>query len=197
MRKQEFLKELKRQLSGLPKDDIDNRLEFYSEMIDDRMDEGKSEEEAVAEIGDVDSIVTDIAKDTPFVKLIKEKVTPKRAIKPWEIVLLVLGFPLWFPLVVTGITLCAVGYFLIWVLDLVSFAVELSLAAAAVGGGVIFAAYLADGVTNYMPLGVGIMGLGGAFIFYWVCVAMTKGTIKLSMRITTKIKAAFIKKGRN
>ena len=198
MRKEEFLNELRKKLAGLPKDDVDSRVEFYSEMIDDRIEEGKSEQEAIAEIGNVDDIVNDIAKDTPFVKLVKEKVKPKRALQTWEIVLLVLGFPLWFPLAVTGLSLCLVGYFLIWVFDLVACAVELALGASGIGGLVVFFASLGNaGSTNMMALGIGLIGFGGAFIFYWVCVAMTKGTFKLSMKITNKIKAAFIRKGRD
>ncbi len=198
MRKEEFLNELRKKLAGLPKDDVDSRVEFYSEMIDDRIEEGKSEQEAIAEIGNVDDIVNDIAKDTPFVKLVKEKVKPKRALQTWEIVLLVLGFPLWFPLAVTGLSLCLVGYFLIWVFDLVACAVELALGASGIGGLVVFFASLGNaGSTNMMALGIGLIGFGGAFIFYWVCVAMTKGTFRLSMKITNKIKAAFIRKGRD
>lgn len=40
MSKQEFLAELRKALSGLPQGDIEDRLTFYSEMIDDRMEEG-------------------------------------------------------------------------------------------------------------------------------------------------------------
>ena len=47
MRKQEFLTELRKGLSGLPQDDIEERLSFYSEMIDDQIEEGLAEEEAV------------------------------------------------------------------------------------------------------------------------------------------------------
>ena len=45
MRKQEFLAQLRKALSGLPQDEIEERLTFYGEMIDDRMEEGLSEEE--------------------------------------------------------------------------------------------------------------------------------------------------------
>ena len=58
MNKQEFVERLRKGLSGLPQDDIEERLTFYSEMIDDRMEEGLSEEEAVGEIGSVDDAVT-------------------------------------------------------------------------------------------------------------------------------------------
>ena len=58
MNKTEFLERLGERLSGLPQEDIDERLGFYGEMIDDRMEENLSEEEAVAQIGSMDDIVS-------------------------------------------------------------------------------------------------------------------------------------------
>ena len=37
MNKREFLARLRKGLSGLPQDDIDEHLAFYSEMLEDRM----------------------------------------------------------------------------------------------------------------------------------------------------------------
>ena len=73
MSKQEFLTQLRKELSFLSKDDLEERLTFYSEMIDDRMEEGLSEDDAVNDIGSVDTIVSQIVSDTPLIKLIKEK----------------------------------------------------------------------------------------------------------------------------
>ena len=61
-----FLDELRRRLSGLPQSDLDERLLFYSEMIDDRMEDGLTEEEAVAGIGSVDEIVEQIMAEIPL-----------------------------------------------------------------------------------------------------------------------------------
>ena len=47
MKKDEFLSELKSRLNGLPKEDIDERVSFFEEAIDDRMADGLSEEEAI------------------------------------------------------------------------------------------------------------------------------------------------------
>jgi uncharacterized membrane protein len=47
MTKQEFLDRLAKKI---PKDEREERLAFYSEMIDDRMEEGMTEAEAVASI---------------------------------------------------------------------------------------------------------------------------------------------------
>ena len=56
MTKNEFISRLRTRLSGLPKDEIEERLAFYSETIDDRIEDGLTQEEAVADLGDVDDI---------------------------------------------------------------------------------------------------------------------------------------------
>ncbi len=197
MYKNEFLTELRNRLQGLPQDDLDNRINFYEEMINDRMDEGKSEEEAVAEIGSVEEVVTQIASETPLLKLVKEKAKPKRALKVWEIILIILGFPLWFPLLITAFVLCLVAYILIWTLVIVVYSVELSFIVSSLAGLVVFFAYLFAGQFNLIPLAVAVMSAGGGVLLYFGCTEVTKLTIKLSKNIVLKIKTAFIRKGKN
>lgn len=81
MNKNEFLVQLRKKLSGLPQDDIEERLIFYSEMIDDHMEEGLSESEAVSAVGDIDEIVKQAIADVPLAKLAKERIRPKRCLK--------------------------------------------------------------------------------------------------------------------
>ena len=50
-------------------------------MIDDRIEDGLSEEEAVGEIGPVDSVVSQIIADTPLPKLVKERVRSNRSLR--------------------------------------------------------------------------------------------------------------------
>ena len=95
MSKQEFLAELRKGLSGLPQDEIEQRLTFYSEALEDRMEEGLSEEEAVSAIGTIDEIVQQIIADIPLSKIAKERIRPKRHLKVWETILLALGSPIW------------------------------------------------------------------------------------------------------
>ena len=66
MNKPEFLEALEKRLSGLPLEDIEKSKEYYSEMIDDRVEEGLSEEEAVEALGDIESIVSEIFSTTPL-----------------------------------------------------------------------------------------------------------------------------------
>ena len=67
-------------------------LDFYREAIDDRMDSGLTEQEAVADLGSPEEISNQILAETPLPKLIRAKVTPSRTLKAWDIVLLVRGF---------------------------------------------------------------------------------------------------------
>ena len=57
MNKQEFLSELKNRLAGIPQKDIDQTIEFYEELILDKMEEGQLEEEAIASLDSIDEIV--------------------------------------------------------------------------------------------------------------------------------------------
>ena len=194
MTKNEFLSSLRSKLQGLPPADIDERVSFYEEMIDDRIDEGESEESAVAEIGNVDDIVMDIAKDTPLVKLVKEKIKPKRRIKAWEIVLLAAGFPLWLPLAIVALVLIFVFILLVWVMVIVTYSIEIAFAGSSIAGAITFAAYFMHGELNWTALGASVMCAGAAFLFVFACIGATKGSVNLSKRIITGIKMLFFKK---
>ena len=76
MTKIEFLLSLNNRLSGLPQNDVHERLNFYSEMIEDRIEEGLSEQEAVMAVGSVDKIVAQIVADIPVTRSANEKTNP-------------------------------------------------------------------------------------------------------------------------
>ena len=57
MKKLEFIKELRSRLKGYPKDVVDNAVNYYSECIDDAVEDGRNEEEAVRALGSMDEIV--------------------------------------------------------------------------------------------------------------------------------------------
>lgn len=77
---------------------MEERLMFYSGLLDDQMEEGLSEEEAVAAAGPVEEIVRQTISDTPLTKIVKERIRPKRRLHAGELVLLVLGAPIRLPL---------------------------------------------------------------------------------------------------
>lgn len=195
MLKYEFLTALREQLVGLPKEDIEERISFYEEMINDRMDEGKTEEEAVAEIGTVDEVVKEIAGDTKLVKLVKEKMTPKRSLRGWEIALIIGSFPFWLPIVIVSLVLALVGFILIWTLVIVAYTVETSLWVGSALSGISFIMTFVNGEPNFMMLGMSVMALGGAILMIFGCYGATKLTIGLTKRMMIGIKSAFIRRG--
>ena len=195
MTKEVFLNSLREKLVGLPPEDIEERIAFYSEMIDDRIDEGKSEEGAVADIGTIDEVVESIAQETPLSKLVKHKIKPKRSLKAWEIVLLILGFPLWFPLCLVGLVLLLVALLLLWIFVLVVYVIDFSLAVGSFGSLIVFFAYLFNGTFYLLPLGASILCAGAGVLMVFPCIYITKGTIKVHKSLFTKIKTSFIKKG--
>ena len=64
MKKAEFLALLRERLADFSNEDAEKSAAFYSEMIDDRMEEGMTEEEAVAALGNLDDIVRSIRQET-------------------------------------------------------------------------------------------------------------------------------------
>lgn len=196
MNKEQFLNELRSRLSGLPQAELEERLSFYAEMIDDRVEDGLTEEEAVAGIGSVDEIVEQILDEVPLSALVKEKVRQRRAMKLWEIILIVLGFPIWFSLLIAAFAVVLSLYISLWAIVISIWAVDLSLAACAVGGVLSAVWYLIRGnpSTAFFILGAGLLCAGLAVLLFYGCVALTKGMIWLTKKMILGIKAMFVGK---
>lgn len=194
MGKEEFLAKLRKGLSGLPQEDIEERLIFYREMIEDRMEEGLSEEDAVAAIGDVDKIIAQIITDTPISKLAKEKLKSRRTMKSWEIVLLVLGFPVWFPLLIAAAVVMLSLYVVVWSVMVSLWAVELALAFCAVYG--IIGGFIAsvNAPVGFALVGAGIACAGLAILLFLGCKAATKGIWLLTKKMALALKRFFLSK---
>jgi len=192
MTKFEFLSLLREELAGLPEDEINSRLSFYEESINDRMDEGKSEEEAVAELGYVSDIVSQIAKDTPFFTIVKDKVKPKRRLSTLEIVLISVTFPIWLPLLITILALIPVFYLVFWIIGLIPSITCVSSYLFGLAGIFTFFVAIFSKNANAFELGLGIAGLGIGTMLIPASIYSIKGMIKLTALIILKIKTAIM-----
>lgn len=196
MSKQEFLTQLRKGLSGLPQNDIEEHLMFYNEMIEDQMEDGVSEEEAVSAIGSVDEIVAQVVAETPLVKIAKERIKSKRRLRAGEIVLLVLGSPIWLSLGIAAIAVIFSLYILLWAAIVCLWSVFASFAACSVGGAtacVIFAVG-GNGASGVAMLAAGVICAGLAIFMFYGCKAATKGAFMLAKKMAIRIKNCFIKK---
>lgn len=196
MTKMKFLLSLNDKLSGLPKDDIEERLNFYSEMIDDRMEDGLSEEDAVFAVGSVDKIADQIFGDIPFAKIAKEKMRPKRKLRVWEIVLLVLGSPIWISLIVAVFAVVLSLYVSLWSVIISLWAAFASVvacapAAVALGIGLIVGEKLLLGIAM---VGAGLVCAGASVFFFFGCKGATVGILLLTKKMALAVKKCFVGK---
>ncbi len=196
MNKQEFLSQLEGRLSGLPKEDISERLLFYSEMIDDRIEEGLSEEEAISEVGSIDEIVSETVSNTPLSKIVKENVKPKRALRGWEIALIIAGSPIWGSLLIAFSAVILALYITLWALIVALWAVEISFIASALACAAIGTVFIIRGepITGALAVGSGLVMAGLSIFLFFGCIAASKGVVKLTKKIALGIKSIFVGK---
>ncbi|MBQ9861528.1 MAG: DUF1700 domain-containing protein [Clostridia bacterium] len=182
MNKQEFLTQLRQELSGLSREDIEERLTFYREMIDDRTEEGLSEEEAVAAVGCPKEIARQILADAP------KKADSKRRLKTGEIVLLVLGAPLWLALGIAAVAVILSLYVSLWSIVISLWAVFGSLIACAFAGALAGLGFALGGYTfsGVAMIAAGIVCAGLSIFTYYGCKAATKGLVMLTKRCFVK-----------
>ena len=186
MTKREFLSSLRAYLAHLPQAEADERIRFYAEMIDDRMEEGLSEEEAVAAVGTAEEVAAQIAEDIPFAKIAKECIKPKRRLAAWEITLLVIGSPIWLSLLIAAVSVVLSLYLTLWAV-FASF-VACGVCGIAVGIGTVI---WGDLLVGSALLGAGLM-FGGLTIFlFFGCRAATKGMVRW---LAAGIKRCFLRK---
>ena len=107
MNKLQFLNQLRQLTASLPKDEAEKYVEYYSEMIDDAIEEGGTEEEAVASMGTPEEIKAYIkensgghSKTTEYPKTSQYVPQQNKSNKlpVWAIVVLICCFPIWLPI---------------------------------------------------------------------------------------------------
>lgn len=195
MNKQEYLEAIRSRISAMPADDVNRFMDYYSEMIDDRVEDGLSEEEAVADMGSPDAAVEQILEDMPLTKLVKEKIKPKHELKAWEVVLIVLGSPVWIPLLITALVLLLTLWIVAFALLISFYAVVLSFVAAGIGGLICaIPLFIANSpYTAVLMLGAALIGIGIAILFVVSVKTVTVGIFKVCKASVNGIKRMFVK----
>ncbi len=197
MSKNEFLYELRINLAGLPAAEIAKSVDFYAEMLEDKIESGMSEADAVACLGAPDRVAKRILSEIPLAKLVKERIKPKRRLCLWEIILIVLGAPLWISFGAVTFAVVISVYAVLWSLAAVAFATVVSFAAGCILGIVSFPFYFATANVGgaIFLLGCGCV-CGGIAIFGLLgSIKFTRGMATLSKSILLLIKRAFVGKG--
>ena len=204
MTKLEFISELYNKLSDMPVSEIDERVNFYSEMIEDRIEEGLSEEEAVAAVGSVDEVADQIkAEIASEEKTIEQKKTdeqikpenPKAKRSALEITLLVLGAPLWISLLAALFTVAISLIASVWAVVGSLLCVFASFCATALYGIIFGIAWMLSGkaLAGLALFGCGLLLAGLAILSFFGC----KALIDLCVQFTKRLVLWLFKRKRN
>ena len=96
MKARRFLKELSRRLAPMPKAERERTVSFYQELIEDYMEEGMTEEQAVAKLGSTEQVANGVLEEY-YEKVSQATIKQGKKQKlPWAAILLViLSFPIW------------------------------------------------------------------------------------------------------
>ena len=195
--KMQFLQAVREKTVHLPLSEVNRLLEYYNEMIDEAVEEGLSEEEAVDRLGTWEEICAQIEEfrtsEPVLTEPIKEDFTeepqnpipdkkPKKRVSlpVWAIVLLILTSPVWGAIVLSlGIAVFAVVASLVVIggaLVVSLFAVVLSLAVVGVVGipAAVVLFFTGSIATGLLSLGGGLVCGGFAILGWFMCIAFAK-----------------------
>lgn len=192
MSKAEFLEQLRNGLSGCPEQEKEERIAFYDEMISDYIEEGLSEDEAVAKVGDPREIAAGIMADLPLAALVKERIKPGRKLRAGEIVLIILGSPVWLAFVIAAIAVIFSIYVALWSVVVAVYAADLAFAVTAICAPVYGLFTLS--ASGMMMIGIGVFSAGAAIALFVGCIKFTGVMVMLTRRMFRGIKSLFIKK---
>ncbi|MBP5554616.1 MAG: DUF1700 domain-containing protein [Lachnospiraceae bacterium] len=199
MLKQEFLSQLRTGLEAASIEDIDECIDYYDEMISDRIESGISEENAVAQMESVESIISNYKLEKPVTKLIMDKVQKSHEEAKGKgkgtlwIVLAIIGFPIWLPILIVIFVLLFTLYIVLWSIVIAIFSVLVALGATAICGLFTFILMF----TGFTPWSLGLFALGAALFTGGLAVLLWHPIWSLCKAVAGMIPSIFrkIKKG--
>ena len=182
MKTEEFLKELQLKIKQLPADEKKRILDFYQEMIEDRIENGEKEEQIIEEFGSADTLAQ---------KILEESNSPAPPQKfQWKNLsvgvkaLLIAGSPVWIIFVLTGFILYLVG----WILAAVFYIVPAVFAIFAVGGvGSGIYLLFTNPSVGAIQMGIGLTSIGLTLLFYYSARAFSKKYLSFSRFLMKKL----------
>lgn len=184
--KQMFLVELERKIpKDVPLEEKDTFLAYCSEMIQDLIEDGYSEEEAIFKLGNPDSLIYDNFESWFVVK--EQQVSRKTM--PFLVIITILGFPLWGSLLLAAILVILSGYIVLWCVPFITGSLAFAGVIGGVGASVTSLIALQDGafigITQF-GVGIALFGLGLIFtiLTYKISSIFLRGTSIFTKKIT-------------
>ena len=199
MTKEQFIKELKDALSSLPESEAEECVNFYKEMIDDRMEEGLSESDAVMAVGDVNKIASNkLAEELetePPKRFGEQK--PKKEGKRSGLnkSALAVGSPLWLTVAILLLVCAFAIYVSIWAVLISLWASFISFAIASLGAAILIVpSFFESNLSGCFMLSAALCCFALAIFSFFVCRVLTKYAIIFTKKSLIFTKKLFTKK---
>ena len=198
MSRDAFIGELRHRMAGLPQETVERTVEYYGELIADSVEDGLTEEEAVARLGSLEEIVASVVKDTPLTQIVETRIQErkKKGSSGWVIALLILGAPVWLPVLIAVLAVLFALFIALWAVVIALWAV---VAAVILTGLAAMVAGVVELCRLHLPqglvlLGGGLVCLGLCALLYLLMKLLTVGTVKLCKWLWVGIKSLFVGK---
>ena len=193
MNKSEFLRILRQCLGQLPAEEREQNIAYYEELFSDMLEEGMSEEEAAAHLGDPEQIAREILAEQPLPRLVKSRVRPSGGWTALSITLIVLGSPVWLPLLIALAAVLLSVFVVIWALILSVLAAALAIGVSAVA--LVLAAifgYLK--ISGFLLTGLALICVGLCLLTGLLAAALCRAAVRGGKWLWRQIKKLLVKK---
>lgn len=191
MNKTDFISMLGDLLSPISKIEKAKFIDYYEEIIEDYKEGGLTEEEIVNKIGTPQTIANTILSEQDIIDIN----IPSFNSKLLNIILLILGFPLWGSLLLAVVLLILSAYIIIWCIPFTtgvsSIAFFVIALVSIIGSPFMISDILAVGVVQ---LGLGIASVGVSILSAFITIYLSKNLMIVTKRLTFKILKSFNKK---
>ena len=195
MNKQEYLAALRRALEQMPPEEREKQLAYYDELICDMCEDGMSEEEAAARLGDPNAVAQELLAELPLSTLVKTRISSGGSLSPLVIALLVLGFPLWFPLLVSCGAVVLSLLITIWALFVSYAAVAAALLISAIAMAIALPLGFVEG-SPLMAAGLLLAAAGAGILLALSLPPLARLLGRATKALGRGVKSIFIKKER-
>ncbi len=201
----EFLLELKNSLAHLPISETGRVLSYYSESLQDRLEDGMTEEEAIKSFESIEEIVKNLEAEIPLSAVVKDKVisktTKNKQMSGVNIMLLILviilGSPIWICLLAILFSMAVLVVAVLWTIPVVVVSVYFSLYPIAISGIIYGFAriFTISFPTGLAYLGVGVASAGLAIMLFMPIIESLKVWLKINIYPFKKLKQWLIRRG--
>lgn len=193
MRKDDYLARLRACLAQLDGEEREAQLAYYEELFQDMAEDGLSEEEIAARLGEPEAVAEELLAEMPMAALVKSRVRPKGGWTALNVALLILGAPIWLPLVFTALALVGSFFLVLFTLALALVVTVLALAAGAITlpFAVLFGG---SALPLLLAFGLALIGLGLLIPGALLVAKAFRGLWKLCKAAWRKIKFCLIRR---